>query len=95
MKYSHDYVSTAYVKLLSIKESDDLISFNQHEKQEEKILFVAPGYIPTLQLSFIKTNEIKYAQLGCDYVPWLSIIDVLMFNEPAVILDYLNNYELI
>lgn len=33
-----------------------------------------------LQLRFIKSRHIEYPQLGATFVPWLSIVDVLMFN---------------
>ena len=33
-----------------------------------------------LQLNFIKALPFEYAQLGNEFVPWLSILDVLMFN---------------
>ncbi len=48
-----------------------------------------------IKLSFLKTNEIKYKQFKNEFVPNLSIIDVLMFNSPEKIKEMLNNYELI
>lgn len=48
-----------------------------------------------IDLHFIKTNEIKYQQHNEDFVPWLSIIDVMMFNSPNEINVMLNNYQLI
>jgi hypothetical protein len=33
-----------------------------------------------LQLNFIKSLPIEYHQFSSEFVPWLSIIDVLMFN---------------
>ena len=36
-----------------------------------------------LELNFIKALPFEYAQLGNDFVPWLSIVDVLMFNSLA------------
>ena len=36
-----------------------------------------------LQLSFIKALPFEYAQLSNEFVPWLSIIDILMFNSRA------------
>lgn len=48
-----------------------------------------------IQISFLKTNEIKYKQFINDFIPNLSIIDVLMFNDPEEIRKMLNNYELI
>lgn len=33
-----------------------------------------------IELNFIKSKPFEYAQFGSEFVPWLSIIDVLMFN---------------
>jgi hypothetical protein len=46
-------------------------------------------------LNFIKTGDIQYAQYGEPFVPWLSIIDVLMFNDVVAIGNMLNKYELL
>jgi hypothetical protein len=46
-------------------------------------------------LLFLKPKEIKYAQFNNEFVPWLSIIDLLMFNSKEKIVDYLNQFELI
>lgn len=46
-------------------------------------------------LNFLKTNEITYNQFSNEFVPLLSIIDVIMFNSPETINDILNQYELI
>lgn len=48
-----------------------------------------------LKLSFIKSLPVEYPQLKNDFVPWLSIIDVLMFNPIEDIQSFLNKYELI
>ena len=48
-----------------------------------------------ISLSFIKTNPIAYKQYGNQFIPWLSIIDVLMFNNKKKVIDILNQYELI
>lgn len=34
-----------------------------------------------IKLQFIKSNLIQYHQFNKEFVPWLSIIDVLMFND--------------
>lgn len=36
--------------------------------------------IQDINLQFIKTYPFEYAQFGMPFIPWLSIIDVLMFN---------------
>lgn len=48
-----------------------------------------------IALSFLKTNLVKYEQYTADFVPNLSIIDVMMFNSPEQIRAMLDNYELI
>lgn len=48
-----------------------------------------------IELNFIKTNPIKYNQFKNEFVPWLSIIDVLMFNSKDTIKNYLNEYTLV
>lgn len=42
-----------------------------------------------IQLSFIKSSEIVYPQYKNEFVPWLSIIDVMMFNSKEKIQQYL------
>ena len=46
-------------------------------------------------LNFIRSYEIQYQQFKNDFVPWLSIIDVLMFNSVVDIKKMLIQYELI
>jgi len=48
-----------------------------------------------INLFFIKTHEIKYKQYQSDFIPNLSILDVLMFNSVTQIKTMLNKYELI
>jgi WbqC-like protein family len=48
-----------------------------------------------VELKFLKTDPIEYAQFGDPYVPWLSIIDVMMFNPVVRIREFLETrYEL-
>ncbi|SCX94236.1 WbqC-like protein family protein [Nonlabens sp. Hel1_33_55] len=48
-----------------------------------------------LHLSFIQTGEISYTQSKGDFVPYLSIIDVLMFNSKTETLKLMQNYQLV
>ncbi len=48
-----------------------------------------------IKLNFLKTKEITYKQFSNDFVPNLSIIDVLMFNSKNEVQRLLNEYELI
>lgn len=49
-----------------------------------------------VELQFIKSKPFEYAQFGDAFVPWLSIIDVMMFNPLNVLQTCITtNYELI
>lgn len=48
-----------------------------------------------IELHFIKSQPIEYTQFKNEFVPWLSIIDVLMFNSIEEINEMLNKYELV
>ena len=48
-----------------------------------------------LKLNFIKTKDINYLQFKNEFVPSLSIIDVMMFNSPEKINEMLDKYELL
>ena len=48
-----------------------------------------------IKLDFIKSNPIVYSQFNNEFIPWLSMIDVLMFNSKDEIHSMLNNYDLI
>jgi hypothetical protein len=48
-----------------------------------------------IELSFIKALPIEYKQFDNDFVPWLSIIDVLMFNSIEEVNEMLDKYELV
>jgi len=52
--------------------------------------------IQGVDLQFIKARPFEYAQFGAPFVPWLSIVDVLMFNPLNTVRACINeNYELI
>lgn len=48
-----------------------------------------------IQLYFLKTKNIEYQQFKNNFVPYLSILDVLMFNSKTEIETLLNEYELL
>ena len=48
-----------------------------------------------ITMNFIKSSPVEYKQFKNDFVPWLSIIDVLMFNSKEEINKFLDNYELV
>jgi len=48
-----------------------------------------------IELNFIKSNPLQYKQFNSEFISWLSIIDVMMFNSKEQIKEYLNSYTLI
>jgi len=48
-----------------------------------------------IQLNFLQTGSIEYKQFDNEFVPNLSIIDVLMFNSKEDIKEMLNKYSLV
>jgi len=48
-----------------------------------------------IDLKFIKNNSTPYTQFKNEFIPWLSILDVMMFNSVEEINKMLDNYELI
>lgn len=49
----------------------------------------------SIKLNFIKIGDIKYRQFNNDFVPFLSILDLLMFNSKDEIKIMLTDFELI
>jgi len=47
-----------------------------------------------IELKFIKSKPIEYTQFKNEFIPWLSVIDVMMFNSKEDIYKFLNQYEL-
>lgn len=55
--------------------------YNKHEFEKHDI-----------ELKFIKPLDIEYKQFNERFVPWLSIVDVLMFNSTDTVKQLLNRY---
>jgi len=47
-----------------------------------------------IDLYFLKSKDISYRQFNNEFVPWLSIIDVIMFNSRDYLKIALNNFEI-
>lgn len=48
-----------------------------------------------IELNFIKSKPFEYKQFGAEFLPWLSILDVMMFNAPDTIQTCIKtNFEL-
>jgi hypothetical protein len=48
-----------------------------------------------VELKFLKSKPLFYKQFNNEFVPWLSIIDVMMFNSREEIIEMVKQYELI
>ncbi|WP_428653590.1 WbqC family protein [Runella sp.] len=48
-----------------------------------------------IRLNFIKSKPVVYPQFKNEFVPWLSIVDGMMFNDVPKIKEFLNEYELV
>lgn len=71
--------STHYINAIGGKELYDKDIFNENN----------------IKLSFIHTKEIIYKQFNNEFIPNLSIIDVMMFNSKETIKGYLSEFELV
>lgn len=69
---------TAYVNPIRGAELYDKVDFERHG----------------LELSFLETGDVRYPQFGHDFVPSLSIVDVMMFNSTERIRSFLERYTL-
>lgn len=47
-----------------------------------------------IELSFLQTGNVKYKQFSAEFIPNLSVIDVMMFNDRASLKNLLNQYTL-
>jgi hypothetical protein len=56
-----------------------------------KSTFVEAG----INLSFIQSKRVTYPQFKNEFIPWLSILDVLMFNDVPDVRKLLEEYELV
>lgn len=48
-----------------------------------------------IALSFIRSRPVSYSQFGAEFIPGLSIIDVMMFNDPGRIRELLREFDLV
>jgi hypothetical protein len=48
-----------------------------------------------VRINFLKTHKIEYVHSAPEFVPWLSILDVVMNNGKEKTSIFLNNYSLV
>lgn len=56
----------------------------------DKELFAGNG----VRLNFIESKKVVYPQYKKEFVPWLSIIDMMMFNDVPTIHNHLKEFKL-
>lgn len=78
------------LSLCRVQNADGYINSIGGVELYDKTIFKQNG----IRLNFIKSNPINYKQFNNEFIPWLSIIDVLMFNSKEQIQRYLSNYTL-
>jgi len=47
-----------------------------------------------IELNYLESEMAEYAQFKDGFIPYLSIIDILMFNDKGDVKNMLNNYSL-
>lgn len=104
IKLSTEIVSSSTIYQNSeLKASERILDICRQEKVDgyinaiggmelyDKNKFEAAG----IKLNFIKSLPVSYRQVKNAFIPWLSIIDILMFNDYNDISGFLDQYELI
>ena len=61
------------------------------ENLYERASFMEQG----IQLKFLRSRPVSYTQGKGEHIPWLSILDVLMFNEPPAVQQLLAEMDLV
>lgn len=79
------------IEICNILKADKYINAIGGKELYNKEIFKENG----MELNFLKTELVEYKQFKNDFVPYLSIIDVLMFNSKDEIKNMLNRYELV
>lgn len=96
-------VSSEIEKDNSLKGQDKILEISKKLKADEYINAIGGMELydrnafsnEGIALNFIKTQPINYSQFKNEFIPWLSIIDVMMFNSSNDVKTLLNRYELV
>lgn len=98
-----EYSSEKYSDTKGMDKADRLIEICKRNSVDTYINAIggmdlySKGYFKkkNIDLFFIKNHIQEYKQFNNEFIPYLSIIDVMMFNSIEKINEMLNNYELI
>lgn len=72
------------------EDADTYINLPGGKALYDREAFAARG----VNLRFIKMEDVRYRQFQCEFVPNLSILDVLMFNAAEAVRELLQRYSL-
>ncbi|MCT7650802.1 WbqC family protein [Aliarcobacter butzleri] len=79
------------LEICNILKADKYINAIGGQELYNKEIFKENG----IELNFLKIELVEYKQFKNDFVPYLSIIDILMFNSKDEIKNMLVRYELV
>lgn len=79
------------LEMCNILKADKYINAIGGQELYNKEIFKENG----IELNFLKTELVEYKQFKNDFVPYLSIIDILMFNSKDEIKNMLDRYALV
>lgn len=89
-----DHSLKAEQKVLAICEALQATTYHNSiggRELYDKQMFQSHG----IDLRFVESREVPYQQFGHPFVPWLSILDVLMFNDVSTVRQMLDEYDLV
>lgn len=97
-----EYSSKLYSNTKNLNRTDRLIQICKMNKADEYVNPIGGTELydkfnfkeKEIRLKFIKTNFIQYKQFNDIFLPNLSIIDVIMFNNPETIKEFLTNHTI-
>lgn len=103
IKKQFESSSEIYSENVELEKADRLIDICKRNKSTEYINPIGGKEIYTkaefaekgINLKFLSTNQIDYKQFVNEFIPNLSIIDVMMFNPKDEIKRFLNEYKLL
>src|SRR5690606_28472637 len=79
------------IEICKIENAEQYINALGGKELYNKSFFKKNG----IQLDFIKSLPLTYKQFKNEFVPWLSIIDVLMFNNKKEVQTLLTKFTLV
>ena len=83
--------SERLIKICKLNNTDTYINALGGKELYKKETFIKDK----IDLFFLQSKITEYEQFENDFIPCLSIIDVIMFNSPEEIQEMLNQYELV